>query len=127
MFKRIDHIEIVPRDPEQTLEFYTRVLGFTVKQRRPGSPGSPWKEIIFLGLNDTMLEILVAEDPAPPEIKPEPVGYRMMAIEVDDMDRAMGYLKSEGIEISRPPVVLGNSRRAEIKDPNGLSIELRQW
>jgi glyoxylase I family protein len=50
-----------------------------------------------------------------------------MAIEVDDMDRAVQYLKGKGVEVSRGPVTLGTSKRAEIKDPDGLSIELRQW
>jgi glyoxylase I family protein len=50
-----------------------------------------------------------------------------MAIEVDDMDRAVEYLKSKRIEVSWGPATLGTSKRAEIKDPDGLSIELRQW
>ena len=50
-----------------------------------------------------------------------------MAIEVDDMDRAIEYLKSKGVSVSWGPVTLGTSKRAEIKDPDGLSIELRQW
>jgi glyoxylase I family protein len=50
-----------------------------------------------------------------------------MAIEVDDMDEAIEYLKGKGVEVLREPVKIGTSRRAEIKDPDGLSIELRQW
>ena len=34
MFKRIDHVEIVPRDADVTIDFYTRVLGFRVKERK---------------------------------------------------------------------------------------------
>lgn len=55
------------------------------------------------------------------------VGYRMIAIEVDDMDEALEHLKARGVEISTPPIALGKSKRAEIKDPDGLLIELRQW
>jgi len=33
MFKRIDHVEIVTDQPERTMQFYTEVLGFTVKSR----------------------------------------------------------------------------------------------
>ena len=51
----------------------------------------------------------------------------MMAIEVEDMDKAVEYLKSKGVKISTPPVSLGPSKRGEIKDPDGLVIELRQW
>lgn len=45
--------------------------------------------------------------------------YRMIALEVEDMDK--------GIFPSAGPVTLGTSKRAEILDPNGNSIELRQW
>jgi len=31
------------------------------------------------------------------------------------------------VEITWGPITLGKSKRAEIKDPDGLSIELRQW
>lgn len=127
MFKRIDHVEIVPKDLGKTLDFYTDVLGFKVKQRQPGRPGSPWKEIVYLTLNDTMIEVLEAANPAPLSTASEQVGYRMMALEVDDMDKAMEYLKGKGVEISRPPMLLGKSKRAEIKDPNGITIEIRQW
>jgi catechol 2,3-dioxygenase-like lactoylglutathione lyase family enzyme len=33
MFKRIDHVEIVTGQPDRTEQFYTEVLGFTVKSR----------------------------------------------------------------------------------------------
>jgi glyoxylase I family protein len=46
---------------------------------------------------------------------------------VENMDEAIAYLRSKNVEISLGPVNLGKSKRAEIKDPDGLSIELRQW
>jgi glyoxylase I family protein len=54
-------------------------------------------------------------------------GLRMIALEVEDMDTAVKYLMSKGVEITWGPITLGKSKRAEIKDPDGLSIELRQW
>jgi glyoxylase I family protein len=126
MFKRIDHMEIVPRDMDKAIAFYTEVLGFKFKERRKvGNP--PVEEIAYLTLNDTMLEMLTGKIPAPLPTAPLQLGYRMMAIEVEDMDRAVEYLKSKGVTISRPPMLLGKSKRAEIKDPDGISIELRQW
>ncbi len=127
MFKRIDHVEIIPQDMGKTMDFYTGVLGFKVKQRIPARPGSPWKEVAYLTLNDSMIEVLAAATPAPLSTASEQVGYRMMAIEVEDMDKAIEYLKTKGVELSRPVMQLGKSKRAEIKDPNGLSIEIRQW
>ena len=125
MFKRIDHVEITAGDLERSIQFYTEMFGFALKERfKPSSPEI--KEIAFLTLGDTMIELLAFKHSAPPPKGPQ-VGFRTMAIEVDDMDRAIDYLKGKGVEVSWGPVTLGTSKRAEIKDPDGLSIELRQW
>jgi glyoxylase I family protein len=126
MFKRIDHIEIVPIDIEKTLDFYLNILGFKLKSRTKMHAG-PMQEIIYITLGDTMVELIVVETPAPASTIPFQAGYRIMAIEVEDMDKAVEYLKSKGVEISRPPVTMGTTKRGEIKDPNGFTIELRQW
>ena len=125
MFKRIDHVEITSGNLERSIRFYKEVFGFVLKERiKPSSPEI--EEIAFLTLGDTMLELLAIKNSAPAPKGPQ-VGFRMMAIEVDDMDRAIEYLKGKGVGVSRGPVTLGASKRAEIKDPDGLSIELRQW
>jgi catechol 2,3-dioxygenase-like lactoylglutathione lyase family enzyme len=130
MFKRIDHVEIVTELPERTEEFYTDVLGFTVKARdrieRSGL-GVPI-ELVYLDLGGTVVELITYEgatvDPAP---QTEHLGYRMIAIEVEDMDGAAAYLKTKGVDIVWGPRVAPTYARAEICDPNGYHIELRQW
>ena len=46
-----------------------------------------------------------------------------------DMAATIADLESKGVEISRPPTqqTAYDGLRAEIKDPNGISIELREW
>jgi glyoxylase I family protein len=125
MFKRIDHVEIISGNLERSIRFYQEILGFGFKERMISS--SPEiEEIAFLTLGDTMLELLAFRNAAPP-LKSPLVGFRTMAIEVDDMDRAIEYLKAKGVEVSKEPVTRGRSKRAEIRDPDGLMIELRQW
>ena len=126
MFKRIDHVEIAPSDFERSIAFYRDVLGFELKERIPiGSP--VLKQVAYLGLGDTTLELLEYADPAPPDDSIR-VGYRLMALEVDDMAESLAFLAEKGVEPSQPPIdVGGGSLRAEIMDPDGLSIELRQW
>ena len=126
MFKRIDHVEIIPRDADITIDFYTNILNFKVKERKQIDK-LPMKEVIFLELNDTTIELVSVQNPSPRSADPWQIGYRMFALEVEDMDEAIAYLKSKNVEISLEPVNLGKSKRAEIKDPDGLSIELRQW
>ena len=80
----------------------------------------------FLQLGDTMLEFLKVKNPTATS-EQWPVGYKRMALEVANMDKAVVYLASKGIKPTWGPVDLGKSKRAEVKDPDGLSIELRQW
>lgn len=126
MFKRIDHLEIVPNDVQRSIDFYTNILGFKLKNRYKIEV-PPLKEVIYLELGDTVLEILSVEEPSPKLEQVWQVGYRMMALEVEDMNKTVEYLRNKGIGLSWGPVDLGSSIRAEIKDPDGLSIELRQW
>ena len=130
MFKRIDHVEIVTDRPEETEAFYIEVLGFKVRMRdrieRSGL-GVPI-DLVYLDLGGTTVELITyhgaAVDPAP---QSEHLGYRMIALEVDDMQQATDYLATKGIEIVWGPRVRETYARAEICDPNGYHIELRQW
>lgn len=126
MFKRIDHIEIIPTDLERSVQFYTETFGFTVKARKKVD-APPLEEVVYLELNGTVIEMMAVRDAKPQSTEPWQVGYRMMALEVKDMDKAIEYLKTKGIGPSWGPVDMGTTKRAEIQDPDGISIELRQW
>jgi glyoxylase I family protein len=126
MFKRVDHVEIVPRRAEETINFYVNILGFRVKSRNEVKM-PPIKEVIYLELGDTVIEIISVDNPKPKSKNPWEVGCRGIALEVEDMAKAVDYLKGKGIAIAREPVDLGDSLRGEIRDPDGLIIELRQW
>ena len=91
MFKRIDHVEIITIDFEKSIGFYTEVLGFIVKQRlKVAAP--PLVEIAYLELGGTVLELMRVPDAACATTEPWSTGYRMMALEVEDMDQAIDYL-----------------------------------
>jgi glyoxylase I family protein len=130
MFKRIDHIEIVTDQLDRTVQFYTDVLGFKVraKDRIGGAGAGSPLNIVYLDLGGTTVELIEFEGatvaPAPAT---EHLGYRMMALEVDDMERTLEYLKSKGVETVWGPRTREKYARAEIRDPNGYHIELRQW
>jgi glyoxylase I family protein len=85
-------------------------------------------ELAYLELGGTTVELMSypEADPAPRE-PGERLGWRLMALEVDDMDAALAYLKGKGIEASWGPKKAPDYARAEIRDPDGNAIELRQW
>ena len=130
MFKRIDHVEIVTDQLDRTVEFYTDVLGFTVRARdrvEQSSLGTPI-DLVYVELGGTTVELISYEgstvEPAP---RNEHLGYRMIALEVDDMQKTTEHLKTKGIDIVWGPRYRDTYARAEICDPGGNHIELRQW
>ena len=130
VFKRIDHVEIVTDQLDRTVQFYTEILGFTVKQRdwiETSGLGVPI-DLVYLDLSGTVVELISYQGAAvdPPPIN-EHLGYRMIALEVDDMQKATDYLKTKEVEVVWGPRVRETYARAEICDPNGFRIELRQW
>ena len=126
MFKRVDHVEVVPGNAEKTIDFYVNILGFRIRSRNEVKI-APMREVIYLELGDTTIEIISADDLKPKTEVLWEVGYRGIALEVEDMAKAVDYLRGKGIAIAREPVDLGDSLRGEIRDPDGLIIELRQW
>lgn len=126
MFKRVDHVEIVSTNPESTIDFYVSIIGFKIKNREEVKM-PPMKEVIYLELGDTIIEIISVDNPEPKSESPWEVGYRGLALEVEDMSEAIAYLENKDIPIAMGPVDLGDAFRAEIRDPDGLIVELRQW
>jgi len=125
MFTRIDHVEILPSDFDRSMAFYQDLLEFRLVSRMPVQAG-PLKEIAYLQLGDTVIELMHMENPAPMSASMT-VGYRAMALEVESMEAATTYLRDHAVAVSWGPVDLGISIRAEITDPDGLFIELREW
>ena len=125
LFKRIDHVELVTAEPERAERFYTEVLGFTVRSRATVPGGL---QIVYLDLGGTTVELLKYSEPAPgPAAEGLRLGYRMIALEVEDMHQALDMLRKRGIEPVWGPIARPAYARAEIRDPDGNHIELRQW
>lgn len=125
MFKRIDHVELVTADPQRAMRFYTEVLGFRVRESVTVPGGL---QLTYLDLGGTTVELMCySETKVQPAPAAEHLGYRMMAIEVDDMDKAIDYLKTKGVDVVWGPLKRPAYARAEICDPDGNHIELRHW
>jgi glyoxylase I family protein len=130
MFKRIDHIELLTAAPERSIAFYVGVLGFDERERSRVSetPSGPL-DLVYLELGGTTVEVMCY-----PEAKSIPsrsaerqLGWQCLALEVDDMDGTLDMLKDKGVDAVWGPVKRPDYARAEIRDPDGNPIELRQW
>jgi len=130
MFKRIDHIELLTAAPERTIAFYIGVLGFREREhmRIPETPTGPL-DLVYLELGGTTVEVMCYPDAKsiPSRDAEQRLGWHCLALEVDDMDSALNMLREKGVEATWGPVKRPDYARAEIRDPDGNPIELRQW
>jgi glyoxylase I family protein len=126
MLKRIDHIEIVPQDFERSLAFYRDVLGFKL-HHRIAIDSPPMTEVVYMRQNDSVIELLRAVPPIPRNHRYGQAGYNAMAWEVDDMEATLRELAKKGVAPTWGPRTREAFIRAEIADPDGNAIELRQW
>lgn len=130
MFKRIDHIELLTAQPERALKFYVDNFGFRVRERAriPGTPHGPL-DLVYLDLGGTTVELMHYPEASQiaPRAPEQRLGWQCLALEVDDMDGALAHLKSRGVEPAWGPIKRPDYARAEVRDPDGNPIELRQW
>ena len=130
MFKRIDHIELLTAAPERAIAFYVGVLGFREheRQRISETPSGPL-DLVYLDLGGTTVEVMCYPEAKsiPPRSAEQRLGWQCLALEVDDLDSALNMLQGRGVETAWGPVKRPEYARAEIRDPDGNPIELRQW
>jgi glyoxylase I family protein len=130
MFKRIDHIELLTAAPERTIAFYVGVLEFRERERAriAETPFGPL-DLVYLELGATTVEVMCYPEakPIPSRSAEQRLGWQCLALEVDDMDSALNVLKEKGVETTWGPIERPTYARAEIRDPDGNPIELRQW
>lgn len=150
--KQIIHANIVVRDIERSVRFYTEYLGARVVRDWPGEsphsaialgfegvPVARWHAYMLrFGEGDDLtfpqIDLLQWIDP-PSEGEPydrlNHVGIARIALEVEDIQGLYEELIAKGVEFISPPVSMNpateRGRRTKIcclKDPDGVVIEL---
>ena len=136
------HTDIVVKDLEASLKFYTEVLNYTVVENATvkgpvvsflsGSTATEMR-LVFLSRNkrSTMLELIYFEGSSNDSFASSQVKKRNMSLSylVEDMERAITFFKEKGIlpvsevfQISLP--TLGETQIIFFQDPDGYLIEL---
>ena len=105
MIERVDHLEIWARDLDETVAFYTNVLGFERSRRTLARrPDGTEQEIACVVLGDFMIEFLKASPlAAQAEVAHDALGAKTFALRVDDMEATAAALKAKGVVFSREP------------------------
>lgn len=126
MITKVDHVELNARDIAASVAFYCDVLGFEVSRWVQVERAGRRIEIACLTLGDFMIELLPAGEHA---VDQRSTGLRMLALRVDDMAQTIEALRAKGVEVAGEPIdaLTFDGLRAEIRDPDGVHIELREW
>jgi len=151
MIHGIDHINLVVTDLEQSVRFYTELLGFK-EIRRAYLEGS-WIESI-VGLKgvrahvvyviapagEPRLELLCYESPQGDSIATNSlantVGLRHIALRVENIQVAADRLRQAGVTLFNDPVTVpgdvinhsaGSKSLCYFLDPDGVILELAEY
>ncbi len=113
---RSHHIALRVTDYARARQFYTEVLELPVMGQIPG------KEIEFLGIGGTTIELMGGADPES-LAKPQ-AGLIHLAFEVEDVDATYRELRDRGVTFTVEPKSVGDLRVAFFVDPDGNELEL---
>ncbi len=128
---RLKYTGIRVKDMDESLRFYTGVLGMDVVDKREPTPPTNGEVVTLRSSGgDQLLELnWYAEGSrfGPPYVNGEELDH--LAFDVDDLDGAVAELSRRGVEVVIRPGEIGGGygwHEAFVKDPNGIWIELLQ-
>ncbi|MCU7932885.1 MAG: lactoylglutathione lyase [Candidatus Thiodiazotropha sp. (ex Codakia rugifera)] len=122
---RILHTMLRVGDLQQSIDFYTQVLGMRLLRQKEYPEGK--FTLAFIGYGDeknqTVIELTHNWDTGHYDLGN---GFGHLAIEVDDVYQATDQIRNLGGKIIREagPMNAGNTIIAFIEDPDGYPIEL---
>jgi catechol 2,3-dioxygenase-like lactoylglutathione lyase family enzyme len=129
---RISHPALFGTRLDETIRFYTEILGMEIVLRQPNLDDASMEHLFFhVGSDNFIAYFLTKEDRAGlryAAAKPGIGGMNHLAIDVDatSFAEALQRLRAEGIDV-RGPIDRGYERSIYFKDPNGVRIELLVW
>jgi len=124
--KGLSHVGLYVTDIDRSVAFYTRVLGLKVlEEYRNNGTG---KEIVFLGIDEPVLELLSSLTNPESNHRPARGSYDHLAWQVNDIDSSLNALKELGVNFSPESTltVLDGRKIAFFTGPDGERVELVQ-
>ena len=119
--KKLLHTRMRVSDLDQTIQFYTTVLGLEVLEQKTSPRGS---QLAFLKVpnSDELIELTSFPPSGPVKVQEDLVH---LAFQVDSLDDTIASLKTKGIKITDGPTrTSSGSSFIFIDAPDGYEIEL---
>lgn len=119
--KKLLHTRMRVSDMDQTIAFYTNVLGLEVLERKVSPRGS---HLAFLRVPNSEELIELCSFPSSGPVKvPEDLVH--LAFQVENLDATLAMLQQQGIRITDGPTKTSSgSRFIFIDAPDGYEVEL---
>jgi len=125
VIKDLDHLALVTTDVERAARFFVDLLGFKESGRLENTSHSG--TIVFVSLGGTQIELFGTGQAGAAAGAGDAVGFKHLALLVDDIDAEYERLKAAGVEFPMVPTTVESGLRiAFFKDPDGNALELMQ-
>lgn len=119
--KKLLHTRMRVSDMDQTIRFYTEVLGLQVLDRKTSTRGS---HLAFLAVpnSEELIELCSFPPSGPVKVQEDLVH---LAFEVENLDETVAQLTAQGVRITDGPTRSSSgSRFLFIDAPDGYEVEL---
>ena len=119
--KKLLHTRMRVSDMEQTIRFYTEVLGLEVLERKTSPRGS---HLAFLKVpnSEELIELTSFPPSGPVKVQEDLVH---LAFQVESLDDSIASLNAKGVKVTDGPMQTSSgSRFIFINAPDGYEIEL---
>ena len=123
---KVHHIAIICSDYQESKHFYVEILGLKIIKETFRKERQSYK--LDLSLNgEYIIELFSFPDPPKRPSRPEALGLRHLAFEVDSIEESILALKNEGVVTEAVRVdELTNKKFTFFSDPDNLPIEIYQ-
>lgn len=125
MFNLIHHVAIIVSDYEKSKKFYVEQLELPIIRENYRKERNDYK--LDLKVGNIELEIFGVEKPPARVTQPEACGLRHLAFKVDDIEEAVKWLNSKGIQTE--PIRMDEytqKRMTFFRDPYNLPLEIHE-
>jgi len=121
---KVHHIAITVSNLDESIKFYSDILGFEVAKRFEREDMGA--KATFIKLDNFQIELWQFEDMKENfnllnDIKVK--GIRHIAFEVDNLNKTITELKKKGLEFSEPKLGASGHNYSFTTDPNGVALE----
>jgi lactoylglutathione lyase len=123
MIKRVEHTAIIVKDLDESIEYYSTILGFKLRIR--GS--NERREMAFIYLeNEANFEIELIRDLVPSIIYSQNGIVNHLAFTVESIDESIHNLSSKGIVFKSviPNIAIDGAKTIFFDGPNGEILQL---